>query len=221
MSNFKALILGLLLLVPILILVFVGVFGEHHFTLPYFRPQVDAAGQVQYTAEGDTIFQTAPNFSLTSKQGETFSQADLEGDIYVTHFFSTDCPPACRKITSQLVRVQEAFETNPEVKIVSITVAPETDSLEALQDYAAHYGAKEGKWFFLTGDKQAIYRLATEWYELPVSQEPKKPFTYSDKLWLTDKEGKIRGIYNGVEQSETDRLRTEINVLLDEYSKRK
>lgn len=205
---------------PILILGFIAIFGEHHFTLPNYYPKVNASGEVQYTAGGDTVFHQVPDFSLLSKQGDRFTEAELEGDIYVTHFFSTDCPPACKKIASQLVRIQETFETKPEVKIVSITVEPEKDSVEALQRFAATYGAKDDKWHFLTGDKQEIERLATEGFFLPVAGEGQQ-FTHSQQLTLVDKEGTIRGIYEGTDQAEIDRLKTEINVLLDEYSKRK
>ncbi|WP_162055733.1 SCO family protein [Pontibacter pamirensis] len=221
MSNLKALILGILLLVPILILGFIAIFGEHHFTLPTYYPQLDTTGQVQYTAQGDTVFHEIPDFSLLSKEGNIFTEAELEGAVYVTHFFTTDCPPACRKISSQLVRIQETFENKPEVKIVSITVNPEDDSVEVLQNYAASYGAEADKWYFLTGDKQEIFRLAKEGFFLPGAVEQQKLTNSSNHLTLVDKEGKIRGVYEGTDLKEIDRLKTEINVLLDEYSKRK
>ena len=221
MSNLKALILGILILVPILILAFVALFGEHHFNLRTYFPKTDATGEVQYSAEGDTIFHQIPDFSLLSQQGKAFTGADLEGSIYIANFFSTNCPSNCQKIASQLVRVQEAFETKPEVKIVSITADPENDAAETLQQFAAKYGAREDKWHFLKGNRQDVVRLAKEGYFLPVPDEGQQSFTYSDKLVLVDKEGKIRGIYEGTDLAEIDRLITEINVLLDEYSKRK
>lgn len=219
MSNLKALILGILLLVPILILAFVGIFGEHHFTLPNYYPTLDNAGGVQLTPEGDTIFHQVPDFSLVSQEGKEVTASDLDDAIYVTHFFSTNCPPSCQKITSQLVRIQETFETKPEVKIVSITAVPESDSVEALQEYATRYGAREDKWYFLTGDRQEIYTLAEEGFFLPLQEQ--QQVAYSEQLRLVDKEGRIRGLYDGTDLAEIDRLKTEINVLLDEYSKRK
>jgi protein SCO1/2 len=222
MKNLKALILGLLLLVPILILAFVSIFGEHHFTLKTYFPKLDASGEVQYAANGDTIFQQVPRFSLTSHTGKAFTAADLEESIYVTNFFYTSCPESCRKISSQLVRVQEAFEDYPVVKIVSVTVEPERDSKEVLQTYARQYGAKEGKWYFLRGDRQEVYKLAQEGFQLKDEQEVEgQDIIQTDKLMLVDKEGKVRGLYDGTSLKEIDRLITEINVLVDEYSKRK
>jgi protein SCO1/2 len=222
MKNIKALILGILLLVPILILAFVSLFGEHHFTLKTYFTKLDATGKVQYTANGDTIFQQVPTFSLISHIGKAVTAADLQEAIYVTNFFYTACPATCRKISSQLVRVQEAFESNPEVKIVSVTVEPERDSAAVLQAYAAEYGAKEDKWLFLTGDRQEVYKLAQEGFQLTDGEAVgRQDLIQTDKLMLVDKEGKVRGIYDATSVKEIDRLITEINVLLDEYSKRK
>src|SRR5690606_38742958 len=55
MSNSKALILGILLLVPLLIFIFIGSFGEHHYTLRTYFPQVTATGDVVRDAQGDTL----------------------------------------------------------------------------------------------------------------------------------------------------------------------
>jgi protein SCO1 len=56
MSTKRVLILGLLILAPILVFIFISTFGEHHFSLKTYFPEVDDAGEVITTAEGDTIF---------------------------------------------------------------------------------------------------------------------------------------------------------------------
>lgn len=217
MSKVKALILGLLLLVPLLIFAFISVFGVHHFSLKTYFPVENANGEIQYTASGDTLFQQLPAFSLTSSQGNHFTASDLEGDISVVYFFSTDCT-SCRKISSQLLRMQEAFEAYPEVKFVSITAEPEQDSAAVLQQYAATYGAKPGRWFFLTGNRRDILELAQQGFQLPVG---KQRLLVRDRLMLLDKSRRVRGIYDGTNHKEVERLITEINVLRDEYSKSK
>ncbi|PRY04944.1 protein SCO1/2 [Pontibacter ummariensis] len=220
MSKVKALILGTLLLVPILIFAFVSLFGEHHFSLKTYFPKTDESGEVVFSTAGDTVFHQVPDFQLTSQKGETFTAEDLSGKIYVADFFFATCPGICKKMSSQLVRVQEAFENYPEVKIVSITVNPEHDSVEVLQNYAAQYGAKEDKWYFLTGERDSIYQLAKKGFYLPVQQvEGQQDFIHSEKFMLVDKDRNVRGIYEGTDPADVDRLVTEIRVLLDEYSK--
>jgi protein SCO1 len=223
MSNLKALVLGLLLLVPILVFIFIATFGEHHFSLRTYFPVVDDAGEVVYDTKGDTIFKTVPDFSLITQEGETLSQSkDLSDVIYVADFFFATCPGICKKMSSQLTRVQEAYRDNPQIKIVSITVNPEQDSVSVLKSYADRYDAIPNKWYFLTGPRNDIYKLASEGFYLPVQQVPgQMDFIHSEKFMLVDKEQRVRGIYDGTDYKDVDRLILEINVLLDEYSKNK
>ena len=222
MSNAKALILGILLLVPILIFIFIGSFGEHHFTLRTYFPQVDDAGEVITNAEGDTVFNQIPEFRFTSQTGQIISQDQLDGHIYVADFFFATCPNICKAMSSQLVRVQEAFQDEPQVKLVSFTVNPEYDTQEVLKEYGERYGANPAKWHFLTGDREQIYTLAQKGFYLPVMQiEGQQDFIHSEKFMLVDKNRYVRGIYDGTDAADVDRLILEIRVLLDEYSKSK
>lgn len=222
MTNKKALILGILLLVPLLIFIFIGSFGEHHFTLRKYFPQVNATGEVLRDAQGDTLFNQVPAFQLTSQQGHVISQKDLDGNIYVADFFFATCPDICKAMSSQLVRVQEAFVDEPNVKLVSFTVNPEYDTPEVLKEYGERYNADPNKWFFLTGDREKIYSLAQKGFYLPVMQvEGQQDFIHSEKFMLVDKERYVRGIYDGTDREDVDRLILEIKVLLDEYSKAK
>lgn len=223
MKNIKALILATLLLVPLLFFAFVVIFGEQHFTLRTYLPELNKAGEVVRTAKGDTIFRRIPDFKFTNQSGRVVTQQTLaDNGLYVANFFDTSCPAVCRQVASQLVRVQETFQNNPKVKIASFTVEPAQDSVEVLKDYAIQYGANPAQWSFLTGSREKIYQLSSEGFSLPVGQiaGPEAP-VYSEKVVLVDKAHRVRGIYNGTDSGEIDRLIMEINVLLDEYSKSK
>lgn len=220
MSTKRVLILGLLILAPILAFIFISTFGEHHFSLKTYFPVTDDTGEVVTNAEGDTIFKQIPDFQLTSQQGETFTKQDLDNKIYVADFFFATCPDICKDMSSQLVRVQEAFKDDPNVQIVSFTVNPEHDSVSVLKEYAERYEADPEKWTFLTGPREEIYDLARNGFYLPVQQvEGQKDFIHSEKFMLVDKEHKVRGIYDGTDPIDVDRLITEIRVLQDGYSK--
>ncbi|MBX0333214.1 SCO family protein [Pontibacter sp. HSC-14F20] len=222
MSNSKALILGILLLVPLLIFIFIGSFGEHHYTLPKYFPQVTATGDVVRDAQGDTLFKQVPVFKFTSQQGQQVSQQELDGNIYVADFFFATCPDICKAMSSQMVRVQEAFQDEEQVKLVSFTVNPEHDTPEVLSEYGERYGANPSKWYFLTGDRTKIYDLAQQGFYLPVMKvEGQQDFIHSEKFMLVDKDRYVRGIYDGTDKEDVDRLIIEIKVLLDEYSKSK
>lgn len=222
MSAKRVLILGLLILAPILAFIFISTFGEHHFTLKTYFPETDETGEIVTNAAGDTIFKQIPGFQLTSQQGETFTKEDLDNKIYVADFFFATCPDICKDMSSQLVRVQEAFKNDTTVQIVSFTVNPEHDSVSVLQEYAERYGANPNQWTFLTGPREEIYSLARNGFYLPVQQvEGQKDFIHSEKFLLVDKAHRVRGIYDGTDPVDVDRLITEIRVLQDGYSKNK
>ncbi|WP_181163760.1 SCO family protein [Pontibacter mangrovi] len=219
MKPVKALILGFLLLVPILVFIFISVFGTHHFSLNTFYPKMDDAGKVVYNAAGDTVFQTVPFFSLTGQEGQKVTQADLAERITVVSFFALPCADSCQRVFSQLVRVQEAYENNPQINLVSFGIAaPEQN--QAVAELAREFGVQKEKWFLLTGDSSTLAAFAAEGYHEPFQKQGDR-IEASTKLVLVDKEKKIRGVYDGTDAEEVDRLVLEINVLLDEYSKRK
>lgn len=211
MKPFKALILGILLLVPILIFIFISVFGTHHFSLKTYYPKLDDAGGVVYNAAGDTVFQQMPFFELKSTAGESITQTDLDSNLYVASYFSLPCADSCQKVFSQLVRVQEVFANNPELKIVSIAVNASPDTLQVLEGLSQKFSVKDKSWYLLSGDEAAIQNA---------TKIPGDSIT-SQKLLLVDKQKHIRGVYDGTDTEDVDRLILEINVLLDEYSKRK
>ncbi|WP_229734028.1 SCO family protein [Pontibacter amylolyticus] len=207
---------------PLLIFIFIGSFGEHHYTLRKYFPQVTATGDVVRDAQGDTLFKQVPVFEFTSQQGQAISQNELDGNIYVADFFFATCPDICKEMSSQMVRVQEAFHDEEQVKLVSFSVNPEHDTPEVLREYGERYNADPAKWYFLTGDREKIYNLAQKGFYLPVMKvEGQQDFIHSEKFMLVDKDRYVRGIYDGTDKEDVDRLILEIKVLLDEYSKSK
>ena len=91
-----------------------------------------------------------------------------------------------------------------------------------LKEYGERYHADPNKWYFLTGDREQIYSLAKTGFYLPVQQVPgQQEFIHSEKFMLVDKQRRVRGIYDGTNAADVDRLILEIKVLLDEYSKAK
>jgi protein SCO1/2 len=214
----QVLILGLLLVVPVLVFLMLKGFGKNHYTLRYYFPQVTDEGEA-LIQKGDTVFQKVPDFRLISQEGKTVSQRDFNNSVYVANFFFTSCQGICKKMSSQMTRVQDKFRKDPSVKIISYTVDPDRDSVDALQQYAAMFNADPKKWYFLTGPKQEIYQLAKNGYLLPVQESNNGTidFVHSEKFILVDRDKYVRGIYDGTSQKDVDRLLTEIEVLQHSY----
>lgn len=230
-------ILFLVLILPVFIYLGLKAFGTNHFSLPRYIPAIDSTtGEIKMAkrlnphwneSEMDTVFQTIPDFSLTDESGKAFSANSLQGKIYVTSFFFTRCGTICPKITSQLSRVQDTFLGDPEVQLLSISVDPKFDQPEKLATYAKRFDANKGQWHFLTGEKKMIYPLVLKGFHVPLAdaseydaaiKNPDETFIHSERLVLVDKEGIIRGFYDGTDKKEVDRLLVEIKVLKNIYS---
>lgn len=222
---FKAGILAVLLGVPALVFIFLHFYGKNHFDLPFLMPEIDDTGNV-IVVNGDTTFHQIPEFELTDQNGNVFSSEKMKGKITVADFFFTRCGTICPKISSELTRVQGVFKDNNDVLLISTSIDPKYDSSNVLNAYAQKYEAIAGKWFFLTGEKRKIYDLAIKGFKLPVADASEydekitdidQTFIHSEKLLLIDKKGFIRGIYDGTNKEDVDRLIVEISVLTESY----
>ena len=211
------LLLGLILLVPVLAFVFLYTFGTNRYALPTFLPDRVDSTLVEGKWRRDTVFYQLGDFRFASQTGREITQKDLAGGVYVANFFFSTCPGACPRMNSQMSRIQEKFRHEPRVKLVSYTVDPMQDSVAVLGRYAEQYGAIAGKWFFLTGDKTELYRLATEEFRLDKPSGAGPGIVHSQNLYLVDRDRRVRGIYDGTKPKDVERLMTEINVLLYTY----
>jgi protein SCO1 len=166
---------------------------------------------------GDTIYPTIPNFSFTNQNGQTVSNADFENKIYVVDFFFTSCPTICPKVTAQMLRVHDKFKDNTNVLLLSHSIDPKRDSVGRLRDYAGKLGVSAPKWHFVTGEKDAIYNIADDYFSI-AKEDPNAPggFDHSGRLILVDKLRRVRSFCDGTDAADVDRFMEDIERLLRE-----
>jgi len=158
-------------------------------------------------------------FSFIDQEGDTITKKEVANKIYVVDFFFTTCGSICPKMSAQLERVQEKFKDNPEVLILSHTVWPENDTVEAMAVYGKRHGAIPKKWFLLTGEKEEIYKLARQsYFVLKIAEVGEKgdgdsDFIHTNNFVLIDQKGRIRGYYDGTSPLEVDKLMVDIEKL--------
>jgi protein SCO1/2 len=84
-----------------------------------------------------------------------------------------------------------------------------------LQSFAQQNGFNTPNHLFLTGNKDTIYKLANEDYNTTTVQEVgTKNILHNGALILIDKEKHIRGMYDGLDVSELERLSKDVETLL-------
>ncbi|QKJ31669.1 SCO family protein [Mucilaginibacter mali] len=147
----------------------------------------------------DKVHTIAP-FSFTNQLGQSISNNQLKGKIYVANFFFASCGSICPKMMDNLGDVQQAFLHDDKVRMVSHSVTPGRDSVPVLFKYAAERQINNNKWWLLTGNKDAIYKLARQSYfaddETGYSKTANE-FLHTENVLLIDGHGRIRGVYNG------------------------
>jgi len=160
------------------------------------------------------------DFSLTNQNGETITQDDYQEQIYVADFFFTTCGTICPVMTSNMKKVQDAILLDNDIELLSHTVMPEIDTVAQLKRYAIEKGVLSNKWNLVTGSKKEIYNLARKSY-LVAKYDPTKEDGYglvhTENFVLVDKKKSIRGMYDGTDDEDIDRLLGDIKILKEEY----
>ena len=187
--------------------------------LPIYQPAQVSTELVDSTIQHQKKYHKIADFSLTNQNGETITQKDYEGKIYVADFFFTTCQTICPIMTKNMHEVQKQFIADNEVMLLSHSVTPDIDTVEQLQRYAKEKLVNPTKWNLVTGDKKQIYELARKSYLAVKDDGNGGPFDmiHTENFMLIDKERQIRGFYDGTNLEEIERLLQDINVLKASY----
>jgi len=137
------------------------------------------------------VIRAVPEFSLTDQNGQTVTNADLRGKIWIADFIFTRCKGPCPLMTARMLEMQKALTKTPEVKLVSVTVDPEYDTPEVLKAYAEANFADPERWKFLTGDKTVIEKLVTEGFMQHLAEENGEP-VHGTMFLIVDGNGMVR-----------------------------
>lgn len=147
-----------------------------------------------------------PAFTLIERSGRPISRDDLAGTPWVADFIFTRCTGMCPALSTRMAELRRRLrEQGLRARLVSFSVDPSHDTPEVLREYATHFGADEN-WLFVTGDRDALYRLIGQGFRLSVADRPTEQagdgdelVTHSDRFVLVDAAGRIRGYYHGAD----------------------
>lgn len=114
-----------------------------------------------------------------------------------------------------MVKLQDTFIDTNEIMFLSLSVTPEIDSVPVLRAYADKKGVIDSKWNVTTGNKKHIYELARKSYFAVVEQGDGglQDFIHTPNFVLVDKKKQIRGVYDGTNDEEIQRLIDDIKIL--------
>ncbi len=135
-----------------------------------------------------------PSFDFINQNGKSISNNDFSGKAYIIEFFFTTCTTICPIMNNNLVHLQNNLKNYKNFGIASFSINPEYDTIEILKDYEREYGITNESWHLLTGNKDEIYSLANNGFNLYTASGNQfvDGFEHSGYFALVDKDGYIR-----------------------------
>jgi len=193
------------------VLLLTGFYVSLSFTKGFFDVKLPVMSYVQ-------------DFSFMDQNGQTVTGKTVQGDIYVTNYFFTTCKGICPKMNFNLKGVYDKFKEHTDFAVISHSSMPETDSVPLLKAYEEKMLPDDhnnpAKWYFVTGDKDSLYKMARRSYLLDNpnnnSVNINEAFIHTQFIALVDKQKRVRGIYDGLKPTELARLESDIQKLFTE-----
>jgi protein SCO1/2 len=142
------------------------------------------------------------NFSLTDSAGREVTRADFDRKILAVSFLFTSCSLTCPEVSKRMAEIQNLTATNDDVRLLSLTVDPRTDTPPVLAKWGARFGADTNRWRLLTGDKAQLHWLigtsflATETNN-PFNSMPGN-FAGTERIAVVDQHGNVRMFFDGL-----------------------
>lgn len=191
---------------------------EKKDVLPIYEPANFNSELVDPSIQHVRKYHTIKDFKLVNQNGDTITQEDYKGKIYVADFFFTTCQSICPVMTKNMVTIQKEILNDDDIMLLSHTVTPEIDTVAQLKRYAIEKGVNDSKWNLVTGDKKQIYDLARKSYLAVKSQgDDNYGMIHTENFLLIDKEKRVRGTYDGTKEEDIKKLLEDIKILKKSY----
>ena len=160
------------------------------------------------------------NFSLTDPTGRTVTRADLDGKVLAVSFLFTSCASTCPEVSQRMAEIQRLTTNQPDVRLVSLTVDPHSDTPPVLAKWGARYGADTNRWLLLTGSKAVLQQLIGASFLATDAGDPFNSmpcnFTGTERIAVVDKHGRLRIFFDGLQLETSAAVVAEIAQLRKE-----
>jgi len=184
-----------------------------YYSSPELTPTFLAEGQAQVPDSAHMV----RNAVFTTAKGKAFELSSLRGKPYLANFFFTRCQGICPRMQSTLHQAADSLtKAGLQVPIISISVMPDQDNPTRLLAYA-ETNALPPQWQLLTGGTRAtVAQLAKTHFLAPenlTTLPGTSPFLHTEKIFLVDAHGHVRGVYNGTLSVEVPHLLSDVRAL--------
>lgn len=145
------------------------------------------------------------DFTLSSTRGGQQSLSNYHGKVVLLNFGYTHCPDVCPTVLHRLSRVMRSGVVDAtQVQAIFVSFDPARDTIPHLNTYVtAFYPDMIG----MTGTPEQISAAAKQYgvvyFEEPGDSAAGKLFGHSDFIYLLDRKGRVRALFNNEQSVES------------------
>ena len=148
--------------------------------------------------EGDTV----PDSPLVDEHGKARRLSSWRGNRVALTFMYTRCPLSdfCPLMDRHFEQIQTRIRSTPnlaDVRLLSITVAPEYDTPAILKQHAKAVGANPPTWAFLSGERADVLALAKRFGVTAEAGESSANIVHNLRTAVVDAEGRVVALHSG------------------------
>ena len=166
------------------------------------------------TSRGPMRTEELKHIELTDQDGKTFSLDDLKGETLLVNFMFAGCTSICPVQTVGLRRVHNEMQLDPKkdrIKLLSISIAPMSDTPKLLKDFAQRFEIDKPSWRFAV-TSQAHTDELSEQFGVGVKPLEGDQLDHRSLLYLINHEGVMIQQYRG-NVVDVERLKDELRVV--------
>jgi protein SCO1/2 len=165
------------------------------------------------------VYKTMADFTLEKLDGSLFHFSETDGKVRLVAFIFTNCADVCPPTTLNMAKLQKELKAvglfGKDVQLMTVTFDPERDTPAVLQKYADSFGADQSGWQFLRGKEDTVAQVAQS-FGVGVMKQPDGTFVHTMKIFLIDKEKRMRAIYGMAAEMDMDKIVQDMKRLADE-----
>ncbi len=161
-----------------------------------------------------------PGYSLVDQSGTAFTSEDVRGDVVLYTFGYADCGDRCAGMEATVREVRDRLGEvdmgDVDVRFVTLTFDPATDTPEQLSGKAASVGADGDQWRYVTGEPAHVDNVLRSGFRTWYEPRP-DGIAFDPTLVLVDGWGVIRGEYKyQTLTSDSDKIVRHLGILGEE-----
>ncbi len=182
-----------------------------------FTARQTLQGELPFPAEELRTSFEAPQFALTNQLRQTVGPAAFEGNVVMLTAVYASCPHTCPLILTQAKRAiaELSPEERADLRVIAVTMDPEHDSPDVLNQLAQNHGMESPLYNLVTGASADVEPLLDR-MEIARQRDPDTGIiNHANLFLLIDREGRV-AYRLGLGERQQRWLTTALRILLRE-----